>query len=234
MIISVSRRCDIPRFRFGWFFDCLNRGFVDVANPFNAAQVRRVPLLPAPAAGSGPAGGLSPDAVDAAVFWTRDPRPILARAGELESRGFRFYVMVTVTGYPAVLEPNVPPAGAVCAAMTELAGKIGARRVIWRYDPVFMSSVTGEDFHRVNFRALARRLRGGVRRVIVSLYDEYPAARRRIGVLEKKSLLGMPPEPVPRRELPPNSEREPPGTAKAAGTLLADLAAEAAAAGMET
>jgi hypothetical protein len=206
MILSVSRRCDIPRFRFDWFLECLNRGFVDVTNPFNAAQVRRVPLLPA---------GTSP-AADVFVFWTRDPKPILSWTGEPEGRGSRFYVMVTVTGYPSVLEPNVPPAGAVCAVMKELAGKIGAQRVIWRYDPVFLSSVTDEGFHRTNFSVLARALKGSVRRVITSLYDEYAGARRRIEALEKQDLLDMPP-----------------GAEKAAGPLLADLAAEAAAAGME-
>ncbi|MDR1587348.1 MAG: DUF1848 domain-containing protein [Treponema sp.] len=224
MIISVSRRCDIPRFRFDWFLECLNRGFVDVTNPFNAAQVRRAPLRPA-ADGTG--------AAELIVFWTRDPRPILACVEELESRSFRFYVMVTVTGYPAALEPNVPPAGAICAAMTELAGKIGPRRVIWRYDPVFLSSVTGGDFHRVNFSALARRLKGSVQRVIISLYDEYTGARRRIDALEKQGLLSMPPGSIPQPNSEPAARRDSLHAVKSAGTLLADLAAEAAAAGME-
>jgi DNA repair photolyase len=177
VIVSVSRRCDIPRFQFDWFMERLHEGFVDVVNPFNAAQVKRVSLLP--------------DDVDFFVFWTRDPRAICERAEELEKRGCRFYVMVTVTGYPSVLEPNVPPAETVCAAMRELAQKTGTRRVIWRYDPVFLSSVTGGDFHRNNFSALARRLEGPVSRVIISLYDEYRNARRRLEALEKSGALAM-------------------------------------------
>lgn len=177
MIVSVSRRCDIPRFQFDRFMENLDEGFVDVVNPFNAAQVRRVSLLP--------------QDVDFFVFWTRDPRAICERAEELENRGCRFYVMVTVTGYPSVLEPNIPPAETICAAMRELAQKTGKRRVIWRYDPVFLSSVTTGGFHRNKFSALARRLKGAVSRVIISVYDDYRNARRRLEALEKNGALEM-------------------------------------------
>jgi hypothetical protein len=171
MIISVSRRCDIPRFQFDWFMDRLDAGFAEAVNPFNANQVRRV--------------GLSPEEAELLVFWTRDPRHLLARAGELERRGCRFYVMVTLTGYPALLEPRMPEAADICAAMRELAERTGPRRTIWRYDPVFLSSQTDESFHRENFSALARRLEGKIQRVIISLYDEYRGAKRRLGALEQ-------------------------------------------------
>ncbi|HCC36764.1 MAG TPA: hypothetical protein DEQ14_03630, partial [Treponema sp.] len=94
MIVSVSRRCDIPRFQFDWFMERLEAGFVEVANPFNAGQIRRVSLLPKEA------GMKLEEGVDAFVFWTRDPRNILANADELTRRGFPFYVMTTLTGYP--------------------------------------------------------------------------------------------------------------------------------------
>jgi hypothetical protein len=177
MIISVSRRCDIPRFRFQWFLKRLDMGFTDVVNPFNRGQVRRVSLAPA--------------STEAFVFWTRDPRNILEHAAELEDRGCRFYVMTTLTGYPKVLEPDVPPPDTVCAAMARLSRIIGARRVIWRYDPLLLSSVTDEDFHRRNFSALAKRLQGTVQRVIVSVYDEYGGAKRRLAVLEKAGLCKL-------------------------------------------
>jgi hypothetical protein len=214
MIISVSRRCDIPRFQFGWFMERLDAGFVAVANPFNAAQIRRVSLLPASS------GAESAGVAEVLVFWTRDPRAILAHTEELERRGFPFYVMVSLTGYPAVLEPNAPPVEAVSGAMGELARKIGNRRVIWRYDPIFVSSITDGEFHRRNFSALAEKLAGSVRRVIVSLYDEYRAAKRRIAALETAGILRLLPDADTGRSL-------------ADGRLLADIAASATAAGME-
>jgi DNA repair photolyase len=175
MIISVSRRCDIPRFQFDWFMERLDAGFTDTVNPFNKNQVRRV--------------SLAPEEVDALVFWTRDPRPILNHREALEERGCRYYVMITLTGYPEVLEPQAPPVEAVIAAMGGLAEKCGPQRVIWRYDPLILSSLTDGEFHRRNFRALTHALAGIVHRVIISLYDPYPGAERRLAGLEQRGAL---------------------------------------------
>jgi DNA repair photolyase len=209
MVVSVSRRCDIPRFQFGWFMERIYEGFVDVTNPYNSSQIKRVSLVPAKECNT------PDDGVEAFVFWTRDPRRILVNADELTKRGFPFYVMVTVTGYPAALEPYAPPAPEVLTAMKELARIIGAERVIWRYDPILLSSITDEDFHRANFNSLAQNLAGSVRRVIISIYDEYREARMRLFELERKGKLRM-----------PDSSGDLSG-------LLADLAKSAEAAGME-
>jgi hypothetical protein len=186
----------------------LEAGFTDVINPFNRSQVRRVSLLPGDA--------------EIFVFWTRDPRPILARAGELEERGVRYYVMTTLTGYPAVLEPDMPAAERIIAAMGELAERLGPERVIWRYDPIVLSACTDETFHGRNFRALAKALGASVRRVIVSLYDPYPAAERRLARLEKAGVLGMTPLYGAGGSLLPRTRE-----------LLADLAGTAREMGME-
>jgi len=175
MIISVSRRCDIPRFKFDWFMEQLDTGFFEVANPYNASQIRRISLLK--------------DDVDVFAFWTRDPRNILANADELTKRGFPYYVMVTVTGYPAVLEPDMIPAQDVLLSMKKLAQKIGTERVIWRYDPVIFTSDTDGEFHRRNFSSIAENLSGSVTRVIISVYDDYPRAAKRLNELEKKGKL---------------------------------------------
>jgi hypothetical protein len=212
MIVSVSRRCDIPRFQFDWFMERVGEGFVDVANPYNARQIKRVSLLPL---NQGEAGQSAEEGVEAFVFWTRDPRPILANVDEMTGRGFCFYVMVTVTGYPDALEPNPAPAAEVIAAMQELARKIGQDRVIWRYDPVLLSSVTGDDFHRRNFRETARSLAGSVRRVIISIYDEYRETRMRLFELERTGKLRMP------------------DAGSDLSGMLADMAKSAADAGME-
>ena len=163
---------------------------MDVKNPFNPAQVRKVSLLP-PSAGNGASDGneVSDDCAEVFAFWTRDPGSILEHAEELEKRGWGFYVMTTLTAYPPVLEPNVPPPEEIILKMKLLADKISADKVMWRYDPVFLSDLTSPDFHRRNFAYLAARLRGTVNRVIVSVYDEYPAAEKRLAVLEQRGML---------------------------------------------
>jgi len=185
MIVSVSRRCDIPRFQFDWFMERVNAGFVETANPYNPRQIKRVSLIPA-------GEGVShEEGVDLFVFWTRDPQHILIGADDLVGREFRFYVMVTLTGYPAVLEPNMASPSDVINTMQELARKIGPDRVIWRYDPVIFTSITDAEFHRRNFRLLAQKLAGSVRRVIVSIYDEYRQAKKRLDELEETGELQM-------------------------------------------
>ena len=183
MILSVSRRCDIPRFSFDWFLERLEAGFVEVKNPFNPRQIRQVCLLP-------PSPERPPgESVEVLAFWTRDPANILNYSESLEGRGYRFFVMTSLTSYPALLEPNVPPTEAVIETMVKLARKTSPERVIWRYDPVFLSDKTGYESHRRNFADLAGRLEGSVKRVIVSVYDEYPGAERRLSALEQKGCL---------------------------------------------
>ncbi|MDR2364176.1 MAG: DUF1848 domain-containing protein [Spirochaetaceae bacterium] len=208
MIISVSRRGDIPRFQFDWFMERLEEGFVDVGNPFNAAQVRRVSLNPRDA--------------EVLVFWTRDPRAILTHGETLEGRGYRFYVMTTLTGYPAVLEPDMPAPQAVITAMEGLADKLGPERNIWRYDPLFLSTGTDPAFHIRNFRLLSQALKGKVRRVIISVYDEYGGAKRRIAAREKAGTLKPLPHYTPEGTLLPGVRE-----------LLSDLAHMAREAGMD-
>lgn len=172
MIISVSRRCDIPRFQFSRFLEQLDAGFAETANPFNAAQVKRVSLQPAD--------------VDCFVFWTRDPRAILENAKRLNE--FPFYVMTTLTGYPAIIEANMPSPQDIIQAMRDLSAQYGPQRVIWRYDPILLTSLTDAEFHRRNFADLAARLAGAVNRVIVSVYDAYAASERRLAAMAKNGL----------------------------------------------
>jgi len=173
IIISASRRCDIPRFRFDWFLQQLKQGYVDVVNPFNAAQTRRV--------------SLKHDDVDCIVFWTRDPRSLLAETAKLNE--YSFYTMITMTGYPKILEPNVPPPEEIIPAMKSMSEKWGSKRVIWRYDPILLSSLTDTAFHCENFARLAERLSGSVERVIISIYDEYSGAKRRLSALTRDGFL---------------------------------------------
>lgn len=46
MIVSVSRRTDIPAFYSKWFFNRLKEGFVYVINPMNPKQVSKIELNP--------------------------------------------------------------------------------------------------------------------------------------------------------------------------------------------
>lgn len=83
MILSVSRRTDIPAFYGEWFLNRLKAGFVYVKNPMNPRQVSRIDL--------------SPEVVDCIVFWTKNPEPMLKYLDEFS--GYPFYFQFTLTGY---------------------------------------------------------------------------------------------------------------------------------------
>ena len=71
MILSVSRRTDIPNYYADWFYNRLKEGFLYVRNPFNPHQISKIPL--------------SPDVVDCIVFWTKNPENMLGRLEELKA-----------------------------------------------------------------------------------------------------------------------------------------------------
>ena len=70
MIISASRRTDIPAFYSRWLGNRLREGFVLVKNPRNPRQVRRI--------------SLAPEDVDGIVLWTKNPAPMLPMLSALE------------------------------------------------------------------------------------------------------------------------------------------------------
>lgn len=169
MIISASRRTDLPAFYARWFLQQVRRGFCQVANPFNPQQVRRVSLLP--------------DEVTAIVFWTRHPQPLLPYLAELDQAGFRYYFQYTLLDYPRQLETHRPDWKAALRTFAALAEQIGPERVIWRYDPLVFSNLTPPEYHLRNFERLAQALRGRARRVVISLLDPYPKLKRRFAQL---------------------------------------------------
>ena len=69
MIISASRRTDIPAFYDEWLVNRLRAGEVLVRNPMQSKQVSRILL--------------TPETVDAFVFWTKNPEKFLSRLPKL-------------------------------------------------------------------------------------------------------------------------------------------------------
>ena len=170
MIISASRRTDIPAFYAEWMVRRLREGYCTVANPFDRNQVTVV--------------SLRPEDVATIVFWTRNPRPLMPYLGEMDSLGYRCYFQFTILGYPRELEPRSPAAATAVETFRELAERLGPRRVIWRYDPIVFTGITSPAFHQENFQRLAEGLRGHTGRVVVSIVDIYRKIEARLKKLE--------------------------------------------------
>lgn len=169
MIISASRRTDLPAFYTPWFMNRVRAGYCGVPNPYNPAQVSYV--------------SLRPDDVDVIAFWSRDPRPMFAHLDELEGRGMRSYFMVSLLNYPPPIDMGSPSLGRSLDTLETLSRRTGPDRVVWRYDPILLSDVTPPEFHLQNFERLAGALSGVTRRVIVSFYTPYAKADGRMQAL---------------------------------------------------
>lgn len=169
MIISASRRTDIPAFYAEWFMNRIRAGYCTVPNPFNFGQVSHV--------------SLRPEDVDVIVFWTRHPGPLLPHLAELDARGYRYYFQYTLMNNPRSIDPKTPTLDAALKTFGELADRVGPERVIWRYDPIVFSPITDARFHQHTYAAIARQLRGRTRRSVISVVDIYPKIKKRLRLL---------------------------------------------------
>jgi len=116
MIISASRRTDIPAFYSEWFINRVKEGFLIVRNPMNN-QPRRILL--------------SPNIVDCIVFWTKNPIPMIPQLDKLKD--YCYYFQFTLTGYGKDIERNLQAKKKdLIPAFQRLSEKLGPERVIWR------------------------------------------------------------------------------------------------------
>ncbi len=162
MILSVSRRTDIPAFYSEWFFNRLKEGYVLVRNPMNHRQVSKVTL--------------NPDVVDCIVFWTKDPANMLDKLDLLKE--YNYYFLITVNPYGSQIERNVPQKENIIESFRRLSALIGKKRTVWRYDPIILTDKIDIDYHREHFDKLAARLRDYTERCIISFMDLYRKTER--------------------------------------------------------
>jgi len=164
MIISASRRTDIPAFYSDWFSNRIKEGFVLVRNPFNFHQVSKIDL--------------SPEVVDCIVFWTKNPQPMIDTLSGLEK--YNFYFQFTLTPYDNTIETNVPEKPLLIKTFRELSARIGSDRVIWRYDPIFLTGAFDVNYHVKCFEYMAEKLAGYTKRCVISFMDMYKKTERNL------------------------------------------------------
>ncbi len=163
MILSVSRRTDIPNYYSEWFYNRIREGFVYVRNPMNMHQVSRIDL--------------SPEVVDCIVFWTKNPEPMLDRLDELSA--YPYYFQFTLTGYGKEIERNVPhKKEKMIPVFQKLSNQIGHQKAIWRYDPILFTDIYTPEYHLRAFEQIASALKGYTDKCVISFVDEYAKNRK--------------------------------------------------------
>ncbi len=155
IIVSASRSTDIPAFYSDWLMNRLERGYVAWMNPFNrkvmAVSFSKTRLI---------------------VFWSKNPQPMLKHLSALDKRGINFYFQFTLNDYvDECLEPNVPALKERIETFVELSKRVGKERVIWRFDPLMISSKLPLKELLQRIKKIGNALKGATEKLVVSFAD---------------------------------------------------------------
>ena len=159
MIISASRRTDIPAFHSEWMMNRLRAGYALVRNPVSRTTVHRVDL--------------TRGNVDCIVFMTKDPGPMVDNMREIARMGHTALFQVTLTPYGKDLEPGVRFKADVNDSCLDMAGIIGRDRMVWRYDPVILNAGISLEYHRRKFSMMCSEASQWTDRCVFSFVDIY-------------------------------------------------------------
>jgi hypothetical protein len=176
MIISASRRTDLPAFHGEWFMNCLREKYAMVKNPMNAKVVSKI--------------FLDRDSVDCFVFWTKNPRNFMKYLDELDDLGFPYYFQFTITPYDNDIERSLGDKGEIINTFIELSKRIGRERVIWRYDPIIINEKYTVDFHGEKYREMYAMLSAYTEKCVISFIDAYSFLARAFNDHGIKELSG--------------------------------------------
>lgn len=173
MILSVSRRTDIPNYYSDWFYNRIKEGFLYVKNPMNTHQVSRI--------------NLSPEVIDCIVFWSKNPQKMINRLDELKE--YSYYFQISLTGYGKDVEPGLPDKKEVLIpTFKKLSDKVGRKRIIWRYDPILLNEKYTKEYHYRAFETIATELQGYTDRVVISFVDLYAKTQRNTAPLKLQDM----------------------------------------------
>ncbi len=159
MILSASRRTDIPCYYAEWFMNRIRTGYLLTRNPMNHAQVSRILL--------------SPDIVDCIVFWTKDAANMLPYLNELDVLNYKYYFQFTLTPYGRDFEQNLRPKTNIEDIFITLSKRIGRERVVWRYDPIILNNTLNIEYHKAQFVRMCEKLSLYTDTVTISFVDMY-------------------------------------------------------------
>jgi len=168
MIISASRRTDIPSYYSEWLFNRIKEKFVYVRNPFNTRQINVI--------------NLDPELIDCIVFWSKNPKPMIDNLSLLKD--YSYYFQFTLTPYESDVEVKLPPKTEIIETFKKLSDIIGSQKVIWRYDPILISNKYNTAYHIDKFEKMASVLNGYTEKVTFSFIDFYKKITENIKLLE--------------------------------------------------
>lgn len=155
VIVSASRSTDIPAFYADWFVARWKKGYVKWFNQFNGVHLY-----------------VSFKKTRAVVFWTKDPQPIMQHLDFLNESVKNFYFQFTLNDYEKEeFEKYVPSLAQRIKTFKELSNMVGKDRVIWRFDPLLLTTSLDVNELLMRVEAIGDELRAYTSKMVFSFAD---------------------------------------------------------------
>ena len=164
MIISASRRTDIPSLHTKWFLNRLKEEYVITQNPISKNNFYKIPL--------------NKNIVDIIVFWSKNPNIDFLK--EVKDLGYEFYLHFTITPYNKNIERNIPDKNLLIRNFQIISKLFGKEKIIWRYDPIILNDDFDANYHINNFKNFADSLNGYTDECIFSFVQIYSKIKNNI------------------------------------------------------
>ncbi|MEI0559668.1 DUF1848 domain-containing protein [Brachyspira intermedia] len=164
MIISASRRTDIPSLHTKWFLNRLKEEYVITQNPISKNNFYKIPL--------------NKNIVDIIVFWSKNPNIDFLK--EVKDLGYKFYLHFTITPYDKNIEKNIPDKNLLIKKFQTISKLFGKEKIIWRYDPIILNDDFDANYHINNFKKFADSLNGYTDECIFSFVQIYSKIKNNI------------------------------------------------------
>ncbi|MEI0476670.1 DUF1848 domain-containing protein [Brachyspira pulli] len=164
MIISASRRTDIPSSHYKWFLNRLKEGYAITQNPISKNKFYKIPL--------------NKNIVDIIVFWSKNPNIDFLK--EVKNLGYKFYLHFTITPYNKDIEKNIPDKNILIENFKTISKLFGKDSIVWRYDPIILNNDFDIDYHEKNFENFAVNLNGYTDECIFSFIQIYSKIKNNI------------------------------------------------------
>ncbi len=165
VILSASRATDIPGLYGDWFVKHLTKGYFVKRNPFNGTLSK-----------------VLTDRTELIVFWTKYAKSFMKHLNIIESIIPDYYFQFTLNDYDSVFEPGIPTFEERLENFKELSNRVGRERVIWRFDPLFLSTGLGVDQLIDRIYYVAERIHPFTDKLVISFIDidPYLKVRRKL------------------------------------------------------
>ena len=179
IVISASRRTDIPAFYMDWFMEQIKKEVFEITNPYN----RRKSVIHA-----------TPDKLHTIVFWSKNFAPFI-KGGfgqKLLRMGYNLFFNFTINSNMSLLEPRVPSLKQRLDQLRDLCRDYDPKSINWRFDPIcffeFKQNAIRNNLHDFS-RIAAWASQCGVSRCITSFMDHYAKINKRIASIPGFSFI---------------------------------------------